>query len=160
MSHSTVSFYSSRRWTHLLMKQSTPSLENLAHLASKPGVQSTLILSRSDGSIIHKTGLLTQSSKSSETSGRPPHEAAPTNGDSVQNKAQANDAANDMSAESIAYKVFTFMSQAQGFAGERDPADEVRLLRLRTRRNEVVIIPGSRGSYKWYGRWLLLTTEQ
>ena len=155
MSYSTVSPYpptdSGSTQLTLALKQPTSTLENLAHLASKPGVKSTLILSRSDGSIIHKTGLLAQSSTSRETSGGSSHtnpEAASTNGVSVQDEAQANNTVNDLSAESIAHKVFTFMSQAQGFAGERDPADEVRLLRLRTRRNEVVIIPGSRGSYK------------
>ena len=73
---------------------------------------------------------------------------------------QASNAVNDMSAESIAHKVFTFMLQAQGLAGEVDPADEVRLLRLRTRGNEVVIIPGSQGPYEWYGRRSSLTMEQ
>lgn len=39
----------------------------LSHLTSRPGVQSTLILSRKDGSIIQSTGLLASNSSSSSS---------------------------------------------------------------------------------------------
>ncbi|PYH45405.1 uncharacterized protein BP01DRAFT_340896, partial [Aspergillus saccharolyticus JOP 1030-1] len=42
----------------------------LSHLTSRPGVQSTFILSRKDGSIIQSTGLYASSSSGRRSSGR------------------------------------------------------------------------------------------
>ena len=38
--------------------------------------------------------------------------------------------------------VFAFVAGAKAFTEGMDKSDEVRLLRLRTRRNEIVIVPG------------------
>ena len=38
--------------------------------------------------------------------------------------------------------VFTFVAGAREFTEGMDDADEVKLLRLRTRKNEIVIVPG------------------
>lgn len=38
--------------------------------------------------------------------------------------------------------VFTFVAGAKAFTEGMDKSDEVRLLRLRTRKNEIVIVPG------------------
>ncbi|KKK13158.1 hypothetical protein P175DRAFT_0495284 [Aspergillus ochraceoroseus IBT 24754] len=50
----------------------------LSHLTSRPGVQSTFILSRKDGSIIQSTGLLASSPSSSSSSSSKPTRNAPT----------------------------------------------------------------------------------
>ena len=44
--------------------------------------------------------------------------------------------------EEVARMVFTFMSGAREFAEGMNEGDEVKLLRLRTRKNEIVIVPG------------------
>lgn len=46
------------------------------------------------------------------------------------------------SAENVARMVFQFVSGANVFADAMDKSDEVKLLRLRTRKSEVVIVPG------------------
>ena len=46
------------------------------------------------------------------------------------------------SAEDIARMVFAFVAGATAFAEGIDKSDEVKLLRLRTRKNEMVIVPG------------------
>lgn len=46
------------------------------------------------------------------------------------------------SAEDIARKVFAFAAEAKAFTEGMDELDEVKLLRLRTRKNEIVIFPG------------------
>ena len=38
--------------------------------------------------------------------------------------------------------VFSFVTAAKAFAEGMDTADEVKLLRMRTRKNEIVIVPG------------------
>lgn len=44
----------------------------------------------------------------------------------------------------IAKLVFSFVSGAREFVEGMDQGDEVKLLRLRTRKNEIVIVPGMR----------------
>lgn len=45
-------------------------------------------------------------------------------------------------AEDIARMVFAFVSSAEGFVDSIDEGDDLKLLRLRTRKNEIVIVPG------------------
>lgn len=45
-------------------------------------------------------------------------------------------------AESVARMVFSFVSGAQDFVEGMDGSDDMRLLRLRTRKSEIVIVPG------------------
>ena len=45
-------------------------------------------------------------------------------------------------AEEIAKMVFTFINAAGAFVDDMGKADDVRLLRLRTRKHEIVIVPG------------------
>ena len=45
-------------------------------------------------------------------------------------------------AESVAKMVFTFVSSATGLVTELDGGNDVQLLRLRTRKYEMVIVPG------------------
>ncbi|KAL8829662.1 MAG: hypothetical protein Q9191_001891 [Dirinaria sp. TL-2023a] len=113
------------------------TLEVLSRLAAKPGVQSTLVLSKNDGSIIRSTGLLAQStnapsSPATESFGNVSATDGGPNG-------LGSDA--DKDAEKVARMVFSFMSSAQSFAEGMNASDEMRLLRLRTRRNEIVIVP-------------------
>lgn len=46
-------------------------------------------------------------------------------------------------AENIAKMVFTFISGAKAFAEGLDAGEEMKLLRMRTKRNEIVIVPGN-----------------
>lgn len=53
-----------------------------------------------------------------------------------------NGSAKGQSAGDVAKKVFTFVNGAKAFANEMESGDEVKLLRMRTKRNEIVIVPG------------------
>lgn len=126
------------------------TLENLSRLASKPGVQSTLILSKSDGSIIRSTGLLAATPSSSS------QDLSAGNGTSHNDSAEPVDAKRSVigypgstedgkkgkSAEDVARMVFAFVAGAKAFTESMDKLDEIKLLRLRTRKNEIVIVPG------------------
>ncbi|KAJ5612106.1 hypothetical protein N7510_005300 [Penicillium lagena] len=170
----------------------------LSHLTSRPGVHSTLILSRRDGSIIQGTGLLAPPpadangvSHPSATDPIPP--SVPQQSDEPPSS-PASPAANVLSlsspyqpsqAEALAAHIFAFVSSASalgvslsrpasqqnGGAHESQPAawdaghetyangtstpreedrdadtvdveeDEIKLLRMRTRKHEIVVVP-------------------
>ncbi|KAK4696950.1 dynein light chain roadblock-type, partial [Lecanoromycetidae sp. Uapishka_2] len=132
------------------MVQPTPAatLENLSRLASKPGVQSTLILSKSDGSIIRSTGLLASSpmkppqtlavGKGNIQSGSSEPAEAVSNGSA---HPDSSDITKGNTAEEVARMVFEFVAASRTFTETMDKSDEVKLLRLRTRKNEIVIVP-------------------
>jgi len=45
-------------------------------------------------------------------------------------------------AEEVARMAFAFIAASKAFSEGMDKSDEVKLLRLRTRKNEIVIVPG------------------
>lgn len=168
----------------------------LTRLSQKPGVTSTLILSRSTGAIVRASGLLSSSAprdasstpasapssvsattqpplpsatgangtdgaagqaRPSTSEGATPKatESMSTPGVAAANNSGASNAQSGgtsataggglKSAEDVARIVWTFFGQA----GETATAlmgdeDEVRLVRLRTRRNEIVVVPDAR----------------
>lgn len=159
----------------------------LSHLTSRPGVQSTLILSRKDGSIIQTTGLLASQApeengvspateQSSDSFPSCPAPAAPPPSSSYQ----------PSQAEALAVHIFAFVSSASALGvslsrpvtqqtgddrdsvstawddahdgygdgmrtpreedrdaegNDRDEEGEVKLLRMRTRKHEIVVVP-------------------
>lgn len=131
----------------------------LARLASKPGVQSTLILSKADGSIIRTSGLVSEpptASPPKTSRGAANGEAIPNNGSSVRLTNTEMGVADRSSiyeegrggeiksAEEMARMVWAFVEAAGGLVVGLDPEDEVKLLRLRTKKQEFVIVPGER----------------
>ena len=117
-------------------------------------MQSHLVLSKSDGSIIQSSGLVRQDSTpqgSSSVSSPEPQETV-GNGNtytgskdltSPQEGSNTGDAGKKgNTAEEVAKMVYAFVTAAKGFAEGMDAADEVKLLRMRTRKNEIVIVPG------------------
>jgi len=172
----------------------------LSHLSSRPGVQSTLILSRKDGSIIQSTGLLAQThssqpsrnavasaeipmpSPSEPASSSNPHDA-PSLPDLVSFANQQP--YRPSQAEALAAHIHSFVLNASalsvslshppsttiaedGYHGrssnvngedgvgkgavdedvekeaeirDKEEGDEVKLLRLRTKKHEIVVVP-------------------
>jgi len=137
------------------------TLDNLSRLAAKPGVQSTLILSKADGSIIRTSGLLAgPSSPPGSSSSRPASSSSGggaaatdtasghadgTHAEGYYEVIDANDEnGNEKRAEDVAKMVFSFVSNAGGFVQGMDEGDELKLLRIRTRKSEVVIVPDTK----------------
>ena len=123
-------------------------------MAAKPGVQAHLVLSKVDGSIIQSSGLSKQSQAPSATSSISPSESPENTGNgsaytgskelnaSQEGAATISGNKEDKTAEEVAKMVYAFVTAAKGFAEGMDAADEVKLLRMRTRKNEIVIVPG------------------
>ncbi|MCJ1283121.1 hypothetical protein MMC26_002448 [Xylographa opegraphella] len=123
------------------------TLENLARIASKPGVQSTLVLSRADGAIIRATGFATNGSNSpaneiSIHQSVEPHTALPESADGKIEYAR-NRTQSSKTAEEVAKMIFQFVSTTTGLINDLEEGDDVQLLRLRTRNSEIVIVPDS-----------------
>ncbi|KAJ5889351.1 hypothetical protein N7504_010161 [Penicillium tannophilum] len=154
----------------------------LSHLTSRPGVQSTLILSRKDGSIIQRTGQLAPQEPSPRPAPTTTEQATlPSDSEPAPAPAQTHQVSQ---AEALAAHIFAFVSSASalgvslsnpttqnstditpptstpGLEGEFDYAngsltpreevdestdreedEEVKLLRMRTRKHEIVVVP-------------------
>ncbi|KAF2116517.1 hypothetical protein BDV96DRAFT_644951 [Lophiotrema nucula] len=124
------------------MAQHTPdeTLSLLTRLSQKPGVQSTLILSRDTGAIVRTSGLISNSTTAN------PNSTLPTSNDSngADSYANARKESGIHSAEDVASAVWSFLSSAGKLVDGLDKEDEVKLLRLRTKKNELVIVPDSK----------------
>ncbi|KAF2479384.1 hypothetical protein BDY17DRAFT_327360 [Neohortaea acidophila] len=125
------------------MQQPSPSEETqnlLARLSQRPGVQSTLILSRDSGAIVKSSGLVT------------PEETVAENGEPIANGEHVSGGAEGQgsrkgtrNAEEVARLVFGFVKSAGEMIGELNGVqDEAKLLRLRTKRNEIVVVPDAK----------------
>lgn len=128
--------------------QQSPSEETqslLTRLAHRPGVQSTLILSRDTGAIVQSSGLFTQEELDDES-------AAPTaNGDFSHSSDTKARNRGTRKAEDVARLVWDFVKSAGSMITELNgDHDEAKLLRIRTRKNELVIVPGESAKWTWY----------
>ncbi|KAF2273294.1 uncharacterized protein EI97DRAFT_160627 [Westerdykella ornata] len=112
------------------------TLSHLTRLSQKPGVQSTLILSRDTGAILRTTGLISKSSSANPNSTLPA--SAETSSDSYTNGRKEGGL---QSAEDVASMVWAFLGAAGNLVENLDREDEVKLLTLRMRKNELVILP-------------------
>lgn len=117
-------------------RQPAETLALLERLSSKPGVRSTLIISRSTGAIVQSSGF-----------SKPEQSTAPDGDDDGQYGSQnlstadgdENTAAH--SADRVAKAVFAFVKAADSCALDLSNEDDIRLLRLRLKRQELVIVP-------------------
>jgi dynein light chain roadblock-type len=130
------------------MEPNSDTLAILSRLSSKPGVQSTLVLSSADGTILRSDGILPRrkraGSENQRNTGDGTRKAVgedKTHGDHDGDD-RKNGGATDAAAE-IARTVWKFVKATEGLVSDMDGSgeDELKLLRVRTRRNEVVVVP-------------------
>ncbi|KAJ4381069.1 hypothetical protein N0V86_003416 [Didymella sp. IMI 355093] len=121
----------------MAQRSNEETLSLLTRLSQKPGVQSTLILSRDTGAIVRTSGLISTSSSTS------PNDTLPRESDEtlVDNYANGRTESGIQSAEEVASAVWKFFGAAGSLIDGLDKDDDLRLLRLRTKKNELVIVP-------------------
>lgn len=123
------------------MQQPSPSEETanlLARLSSRPGVQGTLILSRETGAIVRSSGLVTDEEDGDVESALPRSSDGQTNGADGDVKKRGTRRAGE-----VARLVWKFVQSASEMVEELNgEGDESKLVRIRTRRNELVLVPG------------------
>ncbi|KAK1824790.1 hypothetical protein LTR12_000847 [Friedmanniomyces endolithicus] len=140
------------------MQQLSPSTETealLARLSQRPGVQSTLILSRDTGAIVRSSGLITAEELEQENmtaaatasaSGAPPtvKSVDETNG-TDNGDASSTRKKGTRNAEEVARMVWEYVKSVSLLVEELNGShDEAKLLRVRTKRNEIVVVPDAK----------------
>ncbi|KAK4507995.1 hypothetical protein PRZ48_001730 [Zasmidium cellare] len=125
------------------MQQPSPSEETanlLARLSNRPGVQGTLILSRDTGTIVRSSGLVTEEEEVEGEVVPPGSSGGQTNGVDNEGKNKGT-----RKAEDVARLVWKFVQSAGTMVEELNgESDEAKLLRVRTKKNELVVVPDSK----------------
>lgn len=94
-------------------------------------------MSPENGTIIRTSGLISISSSTD------PNSTLPASGESAtESYANGRKESGIQSAEDIASMVWSFLSAAGSLVHVLDKDDEVKLLRLQTKKNELIIVPG------------------
>lgn len=106
--------------------------ETLGRLAKKPGVKATIVLDRTSGAILKTSGEIS-SIRTSRSDPLVTSSFSSENGSSPAGEPQG--------AEQLAAMVWNFISAAGALVRDLDSEDELRLLRLRTKNQELVIVP-------------------
>ncbi|KAK4043762.1 hypothetical protein C8A01DRAFT_32080 [Parachaetomium inaequale] len=113
--------------------------ETLGRLSKKAGVRAAIALDRASGAILKTSGQV-GSIRTTKTSGS----SVPAVGPFANNEGNANSTNHDQGAEELASMVWNFVSTAGSLVQELDTEDEVKLLRLRTKKQEFVIVPDAK----------------
>lgn len=134
------------------------TLSLLTRLSQKPGVQSTLVLARDTGAIVHTSGFSSNSATANPNSTLP---ASTENAASAAPLTNGQKETGMRSAEDVARMVYGFVEAAGELVKNLEEEDEVKLLRLRTKKNELVIVPGMLPStHPALVNWQLTTAPQ
>ncbi|KAF5648405.1 dynein light chain roadblock-type [Fusarium sp. NRRL 52700] len=107
--------------------------EKLGRLSKKPGVKASIILDRTTGAILKTSGQIDalQTSKTRTTS----------TATSFSNEGPALEEGETKGVEQFAAIVWNYVNSSGSLVQELDGEDELKLLRLRTRKQELVIVP-------------------
>ncbi|EAQ89874.1 hypothetical protein F5144DRAFT_316504 [Chaetomium tenue] len=112
--------------------------ETLGRLSKKAGVRATIALDRASGAILKTSGQV-----GSIRTAKPSGSSVPAAG-SFANESDGGSANHDQGTEELASMVWNFVNTAGGLVQELDTEDEVKLLRLRTKKQEFVIVPDAK----------------
>ncbi|KAI1181105.1 hypothetical protein F4777DRAFT_2178 [Nemania sp. FL0916] len=122
------------------------SMEEALHrLSKKPGVKAWLMLDRSNGAVLKTNGQIAAirpAKQTSSTNNAANSSSLPTpTGGSFSVDGQSDSNNESLAAQELASLVWSFLSSAGSLVDEIDGEDELKLLRLRTKKQEFVIVP-------------------
>ncbi|UKZ67766.1 uncharacterized protein TrAtP1_008924 [Trichoderma atroviride] len=107
--------------------------EKLGRLVRKPGVKASMVLDRASGAILKTSGqvdaLQTAKARNASTAA------------SFSNDAPAAEEGESQAIEEFAEMIWNFVNSSGQLVQDVDEEDELKLLRLRTKRQEIVIVP-------------------
>ncbi|KAK4133318.1 hypothetical protein BT67DRAFT_450214 [Trichocladium antarcticum] len=113
--------------------------ETLGRLSKKAGVRATLVLDRVSGAVLKTNGQI-DSIRKTKLPGASLSAAGP-----FSNEGDSNSSSNqNQGAEELAAMVWNFVRTAGSLVQELDSEDEMKLLRLRTKKQEFVIVPDAK----------------
>ncbi|KAH8882737.1 hypothetical protein GQ53DRAFT_665498, partial [Thozetella sp. PMI_491] len=115
--------------------------ETLGRLSKKAGVKATIVLDRATGAVMKTSGQV-----SSVRTEKTPSSSLPSQStNSFSGEASvAPPPSENQGAEELAAMVWNFVGTAGSLVEELDAEDELKLLRLRTKKQELVIVPDAK----------------
>ncbi|KAF4624403.1 hypothetical protein G7Y89_g13769 [Cudoniella acicularis] len=108
--------------------------ETIARLSGKAGVKATMVLDRSLNTVLQTSGSFS-SFRSADSSRNPVTSTSSTTD---------NNALKEEGVEEFAAMIWNFVNSAGGLVHDLDAEDDMKLLRLRTKKHELVIVPDAR----------------
>ncbi|KAF3768718.1 hypothetical protein M406DRAFT_71701 [Cryphonectria parasitica EP155] len=119
--------------------------ETLSRLSKKPGVKATIALDRVSGTILKTAGQISFLHTSTDSSSQSQQQQAQAQSDDSSAAAAASVIDSEtQGAEELAKMVWGFVNVAGGLVEGLDTEDELRLLRVRTKKQELVIVPDAK----------------
>ncbi|KAL1872342.1 hypothetical protein Daus18300_004312 [Diaporthe australafricana] len=130
--------------------------ETLSRLSKKPGVKATIALDRASGAILKTAGqissLRTSNSQQQQQDAQSSTAAAASSLSastsdipaSSGSAVAAGTSSETQGAEELASMVWAFVNAAGGLVHGLDTEDELKLLRVRTKKQELVIVPDAK----------------
>ncbi|OBR08771.1 hypothetical protein CH63R_07536 [Colletotrichum higginsianum IMI 349063] len=117
--------------------------ETLTRLSKKPGVKATVILDRVTGAILRTSGQLSSFNAATLATGQGSFsgEGAAGQQQQQQQQQQQNGEEQPQGLEEFAAKVWNWVNASGTLVLDLDTEDELKLLRLRTKKQELVIVP-------------------
>ncbi|PVH80184.1 hypothetical protein DL98DRAFT_419141 [Cadophora sp. DSE1049] len=120
-----------------LPSSSTSVAETMARLSSKSGVTATIAIERTTSTVLQSTGTLgTMFASSAAASIAAPGQDGSAIGTSESGEEQA--------FKDFAKMVWNYVNATGQLVHDMDSEDDLKLLRLRTRKHELVIVPDSK----------------
>ncbi|KAK4165749.1 hypothetical protein QBC43DRAFT_27839 [Cladorrhinum sp. PSN259] len=114
--------------------------ETLGRLSKKPGVKAALVLDRATGAILKTSGQIDSIRKTKPAASTLPAQTVGAfTGDS-----NGSSGSQEQGADELAAMVWNFVSTAGSLVEDLDTEDELKLLRLRTKKQEFVIVPDAK----------------
>ncbi|KAI0124743.1 hypothetical protein BJ170DRAFT_597602 [Xylariales sp. AK1849] len=129
----------SLRWLTGQPSNNADSMDEALHrLSKKPGVKAWIMLDRTTGGVVKTNGQISaiRAPNASNNSSLP----TPSGG-SFSTDVTTNTNIETQAAQELGSMVWGFLSTAGSLVEEMDTEDELKLLRLRTKKQELVIVP-------------------
>lgn len=118
--------------------------ETLGRLSKKPGVKATIVLDRTTGAVLKTNGHVASFRKAnSNPLGLSSSLPGQTTGSFSSNDGQSTGFETN-GIEEMAAAVWGFIQATDGLVHDLDTEDELKLLRLRTKKQELVIVPDAK----------------
>ncbi|KAK2047876.1 hypothetical protein LZ31DRAFT_459758, partial [Colletotrichum somersetense] len=114
--------------------------ETLTRLSKKPGVKATVILDRVTGAILRTSGQLSSFNAATLATGQGSFSGEGAAGQQQQQIGEEQ----PQGLEDFAAKVWNWVNASGTLVLDLDTEDELKLLRLRTKKQELVIVPDAK----------------
>lgn len=118
--------------------------ETLGRLSKKPGVKATIVLDRTSGAILKTSGQVASIRKNKLFGATVAAQPAAGPGSFSGEAGAVGPSNQEQAVQELAAVVWNFVGAAGVLVQDLDTEDELKLLRLRTKKQELVIVPDAK----------------